>query len=88
MSRTVSLPTKVVSQRLWAEVSSLGPSLTYEVVGEVVHPVNDMYSFAGGHRVRLYRFKKNVHFRVPDGVEINISSVAPAEPARRQPPRR
>jgi hypothetical protein len=88
MGSVVSLPLKVHSQCNWAEISSLAPTQVFEIVGETVKLGDQNYSFIGGHRVRLYKFKKNVHFRVPAGTDFNISSVVPAEPPRRQPPRR
>jgi hypothetical protein len=51
--------------------------------------VENKYSFAGGHRVRLYRFKDNVHWRIPAGVELDISRVDPTTGnGAAQPPRR
>lgn len=64
-------------------------SHAYDVIGEDVKQLNDI-SFIGGHRVRLYRFKKNVHFKLPpSGVELNIVDVpAAAGPQLRRPQQR
>lgn len=85
MSR-VSLPVKKHDKADWAEISSLGPTLTYYVVGEKVDCADQNYSFIGGHRLRKYKFKKSVHFTVPVGTQLDISAVAPQTPPRRQPP--
>lgn len=82
MSRDrVTVPVKTWDKKRWGDLSVF--SLTHEVCGEVVYPVNEKYSFQGGHRVRLYKFKKNVHWRIPDGVELDISEVS-AAPKRKQ----
>jgi hypothetical protein len=85
----ISLPVKKHDKGEWAEISSLGPSLPYVIVGEEVHCIKDKYSFAGGHRVRKYKFQKNVHFCLPAGTPLDISAVpAGTQPPRRQPPQR
>jgi hypothetical protein len=81
MSETIRVPIKVVDGHKWGCLAYISTE-AYEIVGEEVKHLRD-YSFAGGHRVRLYRFKKNVHFKIPAGVEVNISGVTPAEPPRR-----
>jgi len=81
----VQVPIKVVNKEKWADLGAL--ALTHEIVAEKCNKVEENYSFAGGHRVRLWKFKKNVHFKVPSGVDLDISGVAPAvapTPPRRQ----
>lgn len=85
---TIHLPLREHNHERWADISSLAPSQTFEIVGEKVNRSDENFSFIGGHRVRLYKFKKSVHFKVPRGTDLNISGVTPAEPPRRQPPRR
>ena len=87
MRTTLSVPLKKHGSDLWGDLCSFGHH-TIEVVAEKFNRKNENYSFVGGHRVRLYKATKNVHFKVPQGVDIDISAVAsgPAPPARRQRP--
>lgn len=80
----ISLPVKLVNNEKWAEISAHAPQWTHEICGEDVRPKDLAFSFAGGHRVRLYKFKKNVHWKIPTGVNLDISQVPPANPPRRQ----
>jgi hypothetical protein len=57
------------------------------ICAEDVRLKTESFSFAGQHRVRLYSFKKNVHWKIPDGIPLDIAGVAPATPPRRQPNR-
>jgi hypothetical protein len=84
MKSRVAVPVRVVGTTKWGELSSLAPS--HEICGEIVQRKNQNFSFAGEHRVRLYKFTKNVHWRIPEGViELDISGVPPAQmPRRRQ----
>lgn len=79
----VRVPLKEWDGHKWAQLNLL--ALTHEICGETVKMKDGAYSFAGGHRVRLYSFKKNVHWKVPEGVSLDISGVEPgAAPRRRQ----
>jgi hypothetical protein len=78
MAETISIPIKVVNGVKWGDLSALG--LAHEVCGETFKSKPDL-SFAGGHRVRLYYVKKNVHWRVSTGIEVDIAAVEPATPA-------
>lgn len=77
----VRLPIKDFGGAKWAELGALG---THEICGEQCHLADSKFSFIGGHRVRLFKFKKNVHWKLPTGVELDISGVTPADPARRR----
>jgi len=81
MARHVQVPVKKVGKEEWGDLSVFGHS--HEFVGEVCKLKDDKYSFAGGHRVRLYLFKKNVHWRIA-ATEFDISDVPPAEAARKK----
>ena len=60
-------------------------SLVHELCAEKVERVNDNFSFAGQHRVRLIGLKKNVHWKIPEGVEFDITDVDVSnQPKRRQ----
>lgn len=80
-TRRTLVPIKTVNKQDWGDLSALGVS--HEIVGETVHCKSQQYSFAGGHRVRLYHFKKNVHWRIIGDV-FNIADVVPAEPPRKR----
>lgn len=80
MARQTMVPIKVVNKQDWGDLSSLG--LAHEVVGEIVKLKDQKLSFGGNHRVRLYYFKKNVHWRIATA-EFDITDVSPATPRRR-----
>jgi hypothetical protein len=82
MRSRVSVPVRVVGRENWGDLASL--ALSHDICGEKVSRKDDKFSFAGGHRVRLYRFTKNVHWRIPTEVELDITDVTPAS----TPPRR
>ena len=78
---TITVPVKLVNGEKWADLSAL--ALTHDIVGEKVHKADENFSFAGGHRVRLFKFKKNVHFKVPVGKDLDITNVTqPTVPRR------
>lgn len=78
----IQVPIKVVGGQEWGDLDSLG--LAHEICGESVKPRPD-FSFAGGHRVRLFYFKKNVHWKIPAGLTLDITDVAPQPvPTRRR----
>lgn len=63
-----------------------------DVVAYTVKKIEDQYSFVGGHRVRLFRFWNNVHFKVPPGAATfditNVAKAPPAPPTKRHDKRR
>lgn len=74
-------------KRDWAHLNYFGH--THLICGESIKEKNAQYSFVGGHRVRLWQVKNNVHWVVPsdderDGDEIDISDVKPQAAPRRQ----
>lgn len=75
------IPVKEVNGERWGDLSSY--ALAHQFCGERVDKKADI-SFAGGHRVRLYSFKKNVHWKIPTGQELNISDVTPEIAPRKQ----
>jgi hypothetical protein len=82
MADSVRVPIKIVGTERWGQLSAFGEN--HLVCGETVRQKEANYSFAGGHRVRLYSFKKNVHWRIPEGAVLDIAGVAPAEAPRRK----
>ncbi len=81
MADHVRVPVKMLGTERWAQLSAFGDH--HLVCGEEVREKNSDLTFAGGHRVRLYSFKKNVHWKIPSGVPLDIASVSPANPPRR-----
>jgi hypothetical protein len=81
MVEHISVPVKMIGKERWGQLSVFG--LSHLICGETVHQKPD-YSFAGGHRVRLYSFKKSVSWKIPDEVDLDISGVTPANAPRRQ----
>lgn len=71
------VPVVLINNERWADLKAIGQ--THLVCGEKVECINSSFSAAGGHRVRVYRFKKNVHWKV-EGLELDVSDV----PRRRQ----
>jgi hypothetical protein len=78
----VRVPVRMVGTVRWGALHYMAD--THDICGEKVDCIDQKYSFAGQHRVRLYRFKKNVHWRIPIGVNLDIADVPPAEAPRRQ----
>jgi hypothetical protein len=61
----------------WAALAQFGKD--HEIIGETFKCTNDQYSFRAGHRVRLFKVKKQVYWKIPAGTNLDISDV----PARR-----
>jgi len=78
----ICVPVKTVNGVGWGDLSVF--CLTHEVVGETVTLLDQNFTFAGGHRVRKYKFKKNVHFKVPQGTALDISKVSAGPAPRKQ----
>lgn len=81
MADHVRVPVKIVGTERWGQLSALGDN--HFICGEKVQQKDGNYSFAGQHRVRLYSFKKNVHWKIPDGIALDVTGVAPAAAPRR-----
>jgi hypothetical protein len=80
---SLTVPIKTLNGIQWADLSVHGPSATHIVCGEQTWGEGDISLF-GGHRVRSVKFKKNVHWRVLTGFDVDIAAVPPPEPPRRQ----
>lgn len=83
MADSLRIPVKTIGTERWGQLCVLAES--HVLCGEVVKKKDDNYSFAGQHRVRLYSFKKNVHWKIPDGIQLDVTGVPPATPPRRKP---
>ena len=81
MAEHVLVPIKIVNRQKWGDLSALG--LAHEIVGETVKQKDQKLTFGGQHRVRLFYFKKNVHWRIA-AAEFDITDVEPAQPARKR----
>jgi hypothetical protein len=81
MADHVRVPTKVIDGTRWGELSLLAEH--HLICGEDVREKNHNYTLAGQHRVRLYSFKKNVHWKIPEGIALDVARVPPADPPRR-----
>jgi len=89
MTRTLVLAVKEFKNEHWCGLSTLGVG-GVDVVAEKYKKIDEHFSFEGNHRVRLFRFWDNVHFKVPTGVKLNIESVpsALAPPTKRHDKRK
>jgi hypothetical protein len=57
----------------WAAMAYFGRD--HEITGESSKCLNDKYSFRNGHRVRLYKIKKQVYWKIPSTVSLDITDV-------------
>jgi hypothetical protein len=76
MADHIRVPVKTVGSDRWGQLSAFGEA--HLICGENVKLKDQNLSFAGGHRVRLFSFKKNVHWKIPEGISLDIAGVAPA----------
>jgi hypothetical protein len=86
----VRVPIKEWNGDRWGALCLLTTSPTFELIAEAFDQKDAKFSFVGGHRVRLYKLKKNVHFKVPPevaGVDLDISSIQPGATPPRRPQR-
>jgi hypothetical protein len=81
MAEQVRVPVKIVGTERWGQLSLLGDA--HLICGETVQLKDSNFSFAGVHRVRLYSFKKNVHWKIPADISLDIAAVNPAPAPRR-----
>lgn len=81
MANKITIPVKHVGGDRWGDLCAFGQA--HEICGEAVRQKSENFSFSGGHRVRLYSFKKNVHWKIPAGVTLDISEVTPARRLQR-----
>lgn len=81
MAGRISIPVREHGSDKWAALTMMGES--HDICGEKVKCIEQNFSFLGQHRVRLYRFKKNVHWRLPKGIQLDIAAVPPAGVPRR-----
>jgi len=74
----VQVPLRKYNSRDWGDLSSFGKS--HDICCERYFLVEDRHTFIGGHRVRLLRFRGNVHWQVPiREQEFSITAVPEAK---------
>lgn len=77
VTQRVSVPIVAHDRLNWGCLNYFGKANYHIIVGETFTEQNNSYSFKDGHRVRKYKVKGNVHWAIPDGVELDISGIAP-----------
>ncbi len=83
MQQYVQMPVRLVNGERWAILSMRGEQ--HYFCGERIKKKKENFSFADQHRVRLYVAKKNVHWKITEGVELKMSEVNTArQPSRRR----
>lgn len=77
MTKYVQVPIVEHDGKKWGALAHL--ALDHEITCEsTIKCINEKYSFRGGHRVRVYKFKKQVYWKLPSqAIEIDISDVPP-----------
>ena len=56
----------------------------HEIVGTKMSRNKKDMSLPNGHQVRRYKFTGQVHWKIPAGVDADISGIAPGKPPRRK----
>lgn len=82
MAEHVRVPVKTVGTERWGQLNLLGDS--HLICGETIKLKDENFTFAGQHRVRLWAIKKNVNWKIPEGISLDIASVSPADAPRRK----
>lgn len=82
MAERICVPVKLIGTQKWADLGALG--ISHRIIAETISLEDAKFPASGGHRVRLLKAKKNVHFLVPDGIELDISGVEPGPAPRRK----
>lgn len=80
----ICIPVRVINRANWGALSFVSPG-SHDICAYNVKLLNEQLTLAGNHRVRVYRFKDNVHWKIPaDAQLIDISGVTPAAAPRRR----
>jgi len=72
MAEHVNIPIVEHDGSKWAALAYFGKDQDF--TGEDFKCTNRQYSFKGGHRVRIYRIKKQVYWKIPSRV-LDITDV-------------
>ena len=76
----VPVPVILFGGEKWGALTDWAKS--HEIVGTKVKKKKDM-SLPNGHQVRRLIFTGQVHWKIPVGVEADVSGIAPGRPPRR-----
>ncbi len=77
----VPVPVILFGGEKWGALTALANS--HEIVGTKVNKKRDM-SLPNGHQVRRLIFTGQVHWKIPAGIDADISGIAPGQPPRRR----
>jgi hypothetical protein len=69
----ISMPLVEHDGHRWAAIAYYG--IDHEITGETCKCLKEKYSFKGGHRVRIYKIKKQVYWKVPSSIDLDITDV-------------
>jgi hypothetical protein len=72
-SKSYTFPVKKVGRDEWLDLTAHG--VAHNFVCEAFKLKDENFTFAGGHRVRLFHFKKNIHWKAPSGTDVDISEM-------------
>jgi hypothetical protein len=83
VSDRIAVPIRIYNGEKWGALTYIACGRPLEVVAEQFEQKKENFSLFGQHRVRLFKLKANIHFKLPaDAVTLDISGV----PAAVQPP--
>ncbi len=77
----VPVPIVIFGGEKWGVLTYLARS--HDIIGTKVNKKKDM-SLPNGHQVRRFIFTGQVHWKIPVGVEADVSGIAPERPPRRR----
>ncbi len=82
--RAETVPVRIVlyGGEKWGALADFAKS--HEIVGATMKPKKKDMSLPNGHQVRRYKLTGQVHWKIPVGVEAEVSGVAPGQPPRRR----
>ena len=77
----VPVPIVLFGTKKWGALKYLAKS--HEIVGTTVNKKKDM-SLPNRHQVRRYTFTGQVHWKIPVGVDVDVSDITPVQPPQRR----
>lgn len=82
--RAGNVPVRIVliGGEKWGALTDFAKS--HEIVGTKVNKKKKDMSLPNQHRVRRYIFTGQVHWKIPVGVEADVSGIAPGQLPRRR----
>jgi hypothetical protein len=73
MADHISVPVVEHDGYRWGALAYYGKD--HEFTGEGFKCIDHKYTFRNEHRVRIYRIRKQVFWRIPTGIELDIGAV-------------